>query len=465
MSIPHAMSRRSILRLLGLCASGAAFTLSGCESDEALNPAPGAAPDRIHTLIIGAGMAGLAAAQTLRAAGYSSLLLEARDRAGGRVLSSYDLAPHPVELGAEYLHGEYIITQDLIDKAGLRSLADHEGELFVYAGGRFLREEEAIEAGLYPDEEAIYEAVEAHIEAEEADLTLARLAEAEGVTAGTALYRLLDNYVASEYGGNLDEVGVYGLDELSYEGDGETDFHIQEGYGALLSTLSKGLNIRLNSPVKRVEWGDGVRVETATGERFEAWHVIITLPLAILQARDVEFIPALPDWKLAAIAGLGAGHVDKLILKFDAPFWPPDFAVLLTDLDSSMWWRPGMGREDEAPILTALIGGRAAQRFESLGEAEAIAEGLRDLEAAFGLSGLAQHLMEGRFIAWGSDPYSKMGYSYVPAGAVGLRERLAESIEDQLFFAGEATHPERAQTVHGAIESGQRAAEEVIDAG
>ena len=134
-----------------------------------------------------------------------------------------------------------------------------------------------------------------------------------------------------------------------------------------------------------------------------------------------------------------------------------------TTLDTQIWWRPGIGRDDELPILTALIGGKQAVKFEGMSDAEVIAAGLRDLEEMFDVDDLASHLVEGKFVAWGRDPYTLMGYSYIPIDGEGLNDALSEPIDEVLFFAGEATHPRKFATVHGALESGLRAAEEVID--
>jgi monoamine oxidase len=127
-----------------------------------------------------------------------------------------------------------------------------------------------------------------------------------------------------------------------------------------------------------------------------------------------------------------------------------------------MWWRPGWGRSPEVPILTALVGGETARRFEAVRPEDVIEAALDDLSQMFNREQLRAELDTGLFVNWGGDPYSKMGYSYVPVGATGLRAVLAQPIAGVLFFAGEATNIKRAATVHGALESGQRAAREVM---
>jgi monoamine oxidase len=179
----------------------------------------------------------------------------------------------------------------------------------------------------------------------------------------------------------------------------------------------------------------------------------------VLQAGGVAFEPPLPDRKRKAIEGLGVGHVDKVILRFDTPFWPEGMRGILTDLDGQSWIALGRGYPGRAPVLRVLMGGHAAERFEAA--LDPIAKAVRELETVLGLT-LTGRLRAGRFVGWGSDPWTRTGYSYVPPGGRGLRAALAEPVGGVLHFAGEATHVVRPATVHGAIESGERAAAEVV---
>ena len=146
--------------------------------------------------------------------------------------------------------------------------------------------------------------------------------------------------------------------------------------------MAAGLNIRCGTPVTRIHWGpSGIRVETDT--TYTAQHVVITLPLALLQADAVAFEPQLPDAKLDAIQGLGAGHITKLILKFDRPFWSQQLESCLTSLDTQLWWRPGWRHHNEAPVLTAFTGSTGADTLGALGREGAIRAGLGHLEQIF----------------------------------------------------------------------------------
>lgn len=422
-------------------------------------------------IVIGAGASGLAAAYSLMDEGYEVLVLEARNRVGGRAWSDNTLAPYPIELGAEFVHGSEVVTWDMLEEFEQDSLDEDEGEGYIYFEGELWTEAElADEYDFDGDIETLVETlVEEWIEEDNDDASLKDLLDAyqdeyEDL-ADPEVRRLLDNKTANENAANNDDLSIYSIVNSAGIEDGSGDYWLEEGYSALMNAIADELDIRLDTSVIKIEWNaSGASVTTGIGETLTADKVIVTLPLGVLKAGVVEFSPALPAGKQDAIRRLGAGHVDKLILKFDTVFWDEEMVSVDTTLDTQIWWRPGYGRDDELPILTALIGGRMAERFETMSEAEVIAAGLRDLEQMFEVENLADHLVEGKFIAWGSDPYARMGYSYLPVGGDGLNDTLAEPIDDVLFFAGEATNADQFATVHGAFESGFRAADEVMEA-
>jgi monoamine oxidase len=408
-------------------------------------------------IVIGAGAAGLAAARRLRAAGRAVTVLEARDRVGGRVWTARDLAPVPVELGADYVHGEHVVTWRWLREFGLEATAGPGDEAWwAFAGGRRL-DPPAFDA-LMPTHpfDDLREAAWA-CGAPGATLETALRAWARESRSGQveAAWGLWNSAACVGWAADLDRLGVDGLLEATYDGDGDTDFRVGAGYATLFERAAAELDVRLGTPVTAVEWSArGATVHSAAGA-LDARHVIVTLPIGVLQAGAVTFDPPLPDPKREAIERLGAGHVDKVVLLFDTPFWPEGMKGVFTDLDGQSWKVVGAGR-----ALRALMGGRAAQRFEAA--PDPVARAVRELEAVFEVE-LGGRLLAGRFAGWGADPWSRTGYSYVPPGGRGLRAALAAPLGSVLFFAGEATHVVRPATVHGAIESGERAAAEVLE--
>ena len=457
------ISRRLLISLL------AAVPCLGRKRNPAADLAEPTNQTHYDTIVIGAGAAGLAAARTLQEANLSVLLLEARDRIGGRVQTDYDFATHPIERGAEYLHGENIVTWDWVRRYRLGTLPvfDQYRHQFVYANQELLPFRRwstipGMEILDLMDDSPIDGLIAAWIDAQKPDVSLAEFLSLHQVELSSDVRRIIDHFLSGSYAANLDQLGVYGLAELTYAGDGDRYFRIRQGYSELLEKYAAGLNIRLATPVTQIQWNTSeVKLQTATGTTYTAPQVVITLPLALLQANAVEFSPKLPNNKLNAIHGLGAGHITKLILKFDRPFWSREVESCLTTLDTQLWWRPGWQRRNEAAVLTAFTGATGADQLGTLGREGAIQAGLQDLEQMFAVP-LADRLMDALFVDWQADPFARMAYSYVPVNGIGLRSQLAQPVAQVLFFAGEATHPTRAATVHGAFESGIRAAQEIL---
>ena len=418
-----------------------------------------------RVLVVGAGAAGLAAARTLHDVGHEVTVLEARDRVGGRAFTSYDIAEHPVELGAEFVHGQNVTTWKFLERFGLDTIDIHDRLRFrFFSDGTLWDESFLTQPNALLAWKMTYAAKD-WIDGGGDDMTLADAAlRWPGFIDGDlspGKRAFWNTFVSQFQCGELDEVGVGGLAEATRDDDGDRIlYRLTGGYSTLMARLAEGIDLRTSMPVEHVEWSSSGVVVTSGDQRFEGDRIVLTLPLAILKAGDVVFSPELPGEKRASIEGLGAGPAAKIVLRFSRDVWPEDVNFLIATNDSQNWWRSGAGRTNDGNVFTALVCAHAVERLREF--PDPAAEGLRLLEEALGRP-LAGDLIEGHFVDWGLDPWSKMGYSYVPPGGVGMRDALAAPVGDVLFFAGEATDRVRPQTVHGAFDSGHRAATEISE--
>ncbi|MCB0210333.1 MAG: FAD-dependent oxidoreductase [Anaerolineae bacterium] len=406
-------------------------------------------------IIIGAGAAGLAAAQKLKAAGREPLILEARDRLGGRIWTDHTITP--VELGAEFIHGEHAATWQLIEPAALETDLWPRGRqyqqyTYLYILNGHLLADSALDTQMA----ALYEHV-THFTGPECSAREAVLAITDPDDA--ALPYILSRLACVE-AAEVDRLSATALtQERALNTAGWENYHIRAGYDALPALMAQGLDIRCNSPVTRIDWSDsGAQLLLANNQTLTARHVIVTVPLGVLQADCPNFLPALPPAKQQAIAVLAMGHVTKLVLQFSRSVWP-SFSYLCSDGVIPDWWQAGSA---DAPVLMGYSGGPAALELAALGEEAAIEQGLAELSQAFG-DDIRSAFVSGRLVDWSTDPWSLGAYTYTPVGAGNARAELAAPLASTLFFAGEATSTNgHVATVHGAIETGWRAAAEVL---
>lgn len=416
--------------------------------------------------VIGAGAAGISAGRTLAETIHEVVLWEARDRVGGRAHTDTTFASHPIELGAEFIHGERVATWDWVRAFDAPTTgAAHSYEMWFHLHGRLLDRDAALSDFGADPLTAIERLTRRWIDAGRPEATLDQVLELWPEISNVPLTderrRLIENHMSELAASDPRDLSTDRIRRpMPVPPETLRHFRLLDGYRALMTRAADGLQIRLGTPVTRIRW-DGASAEVHAGanvERFD--RVIVTLPLGVLCRGTVAFDPPLPAAKQRAIDGLNLGHISKVLLKLDRVYWPPDLTFLWTPLSTQLWWRPGQGQPKEEPVLTAYFGGADAARLDEASEAEAVEEATRQLGDILGRS-LTGRLVAGRFIAWRREPHTWMGYSSLPLGGRGMREALAEPA-GALAFAGEATSLATPATVHGAIESGRRAAKEVL---
>jgi len=392
--------------------------------------------------VIGAGVAGLAAARELDQRGHSVAVLEARDRIGGRIHTLRPRGwPFPVEAGAEFVHGRPKTLLELAPEArevrgsfykrGLVKLDQVWESVTKKMDELPSRREQTVRQALSSP------AWRRRTTAEERQLAAHFL---EGFNAAR-LDRASMNAMAQQL-------------RASAKIQGDRIARLPRGYDAVPLRLARGLRIELRTRVQEIRWTrSGVRALTA-GRTWEARRAVITLPLGVLQEGTVPFVPALPRWKQEAIAALAMGPVVKTALLFERPVWPEDLAFLLAHGERvPTFWRPLPSR------VPALIGWAASRKADALRGKDVVANAVSSLSRAVGRR---VRPVRSLVFDWQDDELSRGAYSWVPVGALKEQRALARRV-GPLHFAGEATHFEGAcGTVHGAIESGLRAAREIL---
>lgn len=416
----------------------------------------------LDVIIIGAGAAGLAAARLLTKAHKSCLILEARRRIGGRIHTDRQLADFPVELGAEFIHGEHASSHALVKEAALELIPVDRYGTMRWGNPEATALEDLpknLQASLLGLRRS-YRQLEHKMLSQ--DLSLADFLRSEGWQ--TQELELADVLLAQTCCASIHSLSCLDIQrEMRNDKAGKLEFRIKEGYAALLAYIAKDLAIQLNEPVLRLDYGKRVKVSTSKTEHL-AKSCIVTLPLKILQQEKLAFYPQLSSPKRKAIAALQMEAGSKLIYTFRQTFWDDSLSYMLHSGHAARWWTPGYGRQ-HATVISAFLTAERAQHSDALAEPLALELGLKELASLLGTAKtvLAANLVTAKRISWAHDPFAGGAYAHVPVGAAEARLDLAKA-EAPLFFAGEAcNYFSNPQTVHGAFESGEQAALESLN--
>ena len=430
---------------------------------------------RCDAVILGAGAAGLAAARVLSRAGVTAVVLEARDRIGGRLCTREDPGlPVPIELGGEFIHGTAGVSFDLL-RAARTVAVDTAERAFIFEDGALRERDDPFE-------------VVASV--------MARARELRRDVSVEEFLRALPDGPATERERRYTRMMVEGFDaadprrasaralgeEWSGGESGQTaeQFRPLGGYAVLLQTLLGALDparvhLRLATRAHALlrEPG-GVRVDATTASgaplAVRGSSAIVTLPAGVLSANALHFDPALPQSKRDALAQIVMGPVAKLVLRFRTAFWERLDGERF--IDGGFFHRPEAAFPTfwtmlplRAPLLVAWAGGPKADALANRDEAALTAVALDDLRTLFGRDADPHGELEAVYSHdWQRDEFSRGAYSYVLVGGKDARAELAAPV-GAVFFAGEATaEAAEAGTVAGALQSGERAAQEALAA-
>ncbi|KAG0575463.1 hypothetical protein M758_5G006600 [Ceratodon purpureus] len=503
---------------------------------------PNPTPRHYRVVVVGGGLAGLAAARLLHDHYHADadadadahahkaqvLLLEAAPTLGGRIQHVTGLAPWPVEIGPEFIHGTMNSSfKDIADQMGceMRELP-YPDRYYLGSERRMLSSDEVQE---HEDIQRVHEYFQgiASEDPDAPDISMAEYLQRRG--ANDTITQLAESIYANDFGCSLKQLGVREcIQEAQNWIYGDTYLILDRPMSSVVDFIAKGLKVRLDWFVQHVEYGThGVKLQSSDGRIVTADYVILAVPVSILQYGVPTFKPPLPKVKVEAIDSIGMNNCVKVLMAFSDRFWPEDmFDVVCTHCFLPEFWMTHypttFSHTDEQAalgkfVVVGFMTGEVAAAASKLPEAEVISKSLRQLDEIFGdlpktvedceysacchgtkaISSFKElHLGPGKrhkvltrdhlhidvcgsaecarsrpastwfqggsVVNWEQESFVRGGYTYPSVNAHGARSILAAPLEKRVFFAGEATHPGVNPCMQAAIDTGRRAARQIL---
>ncbi|MDQ6610470.1 MAG: FAD-dependent oxidoreductase, partial [Bacteroidota bacterium] len=394
-------------------------------------------------------------------------IVEAKEKTGGRMNTiNHPRSEKPVELGAEFVHGNLPLTLQLFEKAGIKKIKTG-GQIWQQKNGQLQQQNDFIED--YKDLKKKFKLVDADISVE-----------------GFMLHYLTDdkyrdlrfslkNYVQGYYAGDIKKASTYALFKELATGE-EVNYRVAGSYQLLANYLesecrNKGVMFYLGEDVNEISWtSSGVEVLTAN-QKVSGKKIIVTVSIGVLQSENIRFSPALPQ-KMEAVKQLGFGHVVKIIFQFSEAFWKhakntwekdlSKLSFLFSEQTIPTWWT--QHPENEA-ILVGWLGGPPTEGYKASGKEELVQKSLASLAAIFTISpGDLQKKFKGaQWYNWSHDVHFCGAYSYNVVGGETLIKEMLEPVENTIYFAGEGLqYSNETGTVEAALISGRDVAQQLI---
>lgn len=417
-------------------------------------------------VVIGAGISGLSAAKKLKTKGYNVTILEAKDYIGGRI-KAHDFNGIKLEMGASWVHGPIgnPVGKIVKKQGGRLVLSNYRPEINYNKKGKNFNFKKVILNKFYDYLKAIKK--------DKADQSILNawntfvkesLKNSKKYTPSliSNLLHVITYDFQADVGGDLSEISAQQWDE-----DGELqggDHLVLRGYERVTEFLANGLNIILNTPIKKIEDNRrSVKVTTVAGVEYIADYVIVSVPLGVLKNKSITFSPAFPEKKQIAVDTIEMSNFLKTWLIFENDFWTNDESIsFFTNHLFLDFFNPlaivNQSSSFNKPVLLAMHGGKDAEKVRKLTSNQISQKVHIALKKAYGDKAKIPSVYQS---SWHKDQYTLGSYSFIPVGGnISMYDDIAKPY-GRIYFAGEHTFGRFHATTHGAFWSGKRAAMEI----
>jgi monoamine oxidase len=422
-------------------------------------------------IIVGAGAAGLAAARELLNKGRKIILLEASDRIGGRINTlQIPGFSRSIEAGAEFVHGDLPVTKALLNEANI-SVKEFSGNSFQVKNGDLSANKSFI---------SNFSLLLSKLNNLTNDMPLSQFFKKYlKDKSNDDLKKTLKNFAEGYDAANIKNLSTYAVKSELVNMQTSEQYYLQNGYSSLIyflagKIIAKGGIIKTSTVAKEIHWGkEKVKIIIKNRELYFSKKVLITIPIGVLQSKPlckghISFFPELPF--INSFESFGYGGVIKIFFEFKEKFWEkemskklmPDLSFIFSDAPIGVWWR---NSENISSILTGWLGGPKAKELSKKGNNYIRDKGIDSLAYLFSVSKsfIKEQIIACKIINWIKDPFAKGAYSYATIESKSAREKINKSVENKVYFAGEALDKdETIGTVEAALLSGKSAAKKIL---
>lgn len=400
-------------------------------------------------IIVGAGISGLMCASLLLDSGHRVIIMEARDRPGGRIHTLREAFSHDVEAGAEFMHGKQPLTMKLLEEA--------RGNLVLRKGKHFnLVNNELQQGDLMDDHWPIFFS---KLEELHTDMSLHEFLQLHfNADHHASLRERVTEFAEGFDIADIKRVSILALREEWASTDEKEQYHLKERYQWLVRYLfdkveTSGGKVHLSMPVEHIEWKKGEVTVTAGKQKIRGSKVIVTVPLGVLQKGTIRFDPPLPGHQ-RAFTQMGFGGVIKFLLEFKDRFWEtgnrplPDASFIFSDAPIPTWWTL---LPESSSLITGWLGGPPALTADS-DPSVLLEQAIQSLQyiTKTPTQVIRSKLVHWHIANWVNDPYAYGAYTYPTLGTKQAVEFISQPVDDTIYFSGEAFYE---GTTGGTVEA------------